>query len=270
VRDLEGLRAPDGSAAPLPNYRACIAISTKSSLEEMLMPGLLAVFCPLVIGFTFGSHCLGGFLIGAIASGYLLGVQMSNTGGAWDNAKKWVEADGLKIKGYLRPKKSMEHQAVVVGDTVGDPLKDTSGPSLNILIKLMTGFSFVIAELLDAYWGNFWIGICLGCAMLVVGIIVQVFLLSTPAVSDDHYETEKGMHEKFDFLDGAIRRMDKDLARLGTYPAVDRNGDVDENNPGSGARKQTFKHLKAIKDDFPDAYMQWEQAKMQPAGDATE
>merc|ERR1712151_169618 len=104
--DAEGRRILD-EGGPLPDYGRCIKISTDSSLKEMLMPGVLAIFSPLIVGFTFGSHCLGGFLLGAIASGYLLGVQMSNTGGAWDNAKKYVEAGNLRMKGLVREKKSL-------------------------------------------------------------------------------------------------------------------------------------------------------------------
>eukprot|EP00666_Eupelagonemidae_sp_cell4sb_P013714 gene13714-2476_t len=136
---------------PKPDYHACIQISTDASLKEMLPPGVLAVFCPLIVGFTFGSHALAGFLLGAIASGYLLGVQMSNTGGAWDNAKKYTEAGGLRIKGVTRPKKTLEHAAVVVGDTIGDPFER------RLWTRLMTQFSFVVGGLLDDGW-RFWYG----------------------------------------------------------------------------------------------------------------
>lgn len=108
----------------------------------MILPGGLAIFTPLIIGYNMGSKTLTGMLIGALCSGYLLGVLMSNAGGAWDNAKKWVEGDNL---GKHNGKKSECHKAAVTGDTVGDPFKDTSGPSLNILIKLMTRFAFVLA-----------------------------------------------------------------------------------------------------------------------------
>eukprot|EP01062_Namystynia_karyoxenos_P048819 TRINITY_DN372_c0_g1_i4.p1 TRINITY_DN372_c0_g1~~TRINITY_DN372_c0_g1_i4.p1 ORF type:complete len:1008 (+),score=370.70 TRINITY_DN372_c0_g1_i4:106-3129(+) len=219
IKDSQGRRIldpeydPDG---PMPNYDRCIAISTNSALREMLMPGLLAVFSPLVIGFTFGSSCLGGFLLGAIATGYLLGVQMSNSGGAWDNAKKWVEAGQLKLKGVTRPKKSLEHAAVVAGDTVGDPFKDTSGPSLNILIKLMTQFSFVIAPLLDEDWDHVWVGVLLFACAVILFLIVSKCVVSRPELPDDDYydTTEEGVHEKLDFLDGLQRRIDADLEKI--------------------------------------------------------
>merc|ERR1712217_341045 len=109
---------------------------------EMIVPGALAVFKPLIIGYLFGANGMLGFIVGAIASGYLLGVMMSNAGGAWDNAKKYVEAGGL---GPNHKKGSEAHKAAVSGDTVGDPFKDTSGPSLNILIKIQTRFTLVFA-----------------------------------------------------------------------------------------------------------------------------
>lgn len=125
-----------------PDYQKCVKISTISSLKEMILPGGLAILTPLIFGFILGAKTLTGLLIGALCSGYLMGVMMSNAGGAWDNAKKYVEGDNL---GPGQGKKSDCHKAAVTGDTVGDPFKDTSGPSLNILIKLMTRFAFVLA-----------------------------------------------------------------------------------------------------------------------------
>merc|ERR1711968_201197 len=137
------------SGAKRPDHDACIAISTKASIREMLIPGAMAVFAPLTIGFLFGSLGLCGMLLGAIASGYLMGVMTSNAGGAWDNAKKYVEAGfilGPDGKPSEKHKKGTDtHKNVVAGDTVGDPFKDTSGPALNCLIKLMTLFAFVFA-----------------------------------------------------------------------------------------------------------------------------
>jgi len=126
-----------------PDYEACIAISTKASLYEMLIPGLLAICAPLSIGFMLGPEALGGMLVGGITSGFMLAVFMSNAGGAWDNAKKFIEAEGL---GKGKGKKTNYHKAAVVGDTIGDPFKDTSGPALNILIKLMTMISLVFGR----------------------------------------------------------------------------------------------------------------------------
>eukprot|EP00754_Rhynchopus_humris_P032563 Rhum_TRINITY_DN15413_c6_g1::Rhum_TRINITY_DN15413_c6_g1_i9::g.159555::m.159555/K15987/hppA; K(+)-stimulated pyrophosphate-energized sodium pump len=158
-----------------PDYNRCVAISCASSLKEMLLPGVLAIFSPLVMGFLFGSHCLVGLLIGAISSGYLLGVMMSNTGGAWDNAKKWIEAGEFSMDGKVQGKGTECHKAAVCGDTVGDPFKDTSGPALNILIKLMTRFAFVCAPLFDDAWQFWWVGILLLTgAVLIVAIISKV------------------------------------------------------------------------------------------------
>jgi len=165
---------------PAPDYNRCIMISCKSSLREMLLPGVLATFAPLIMGFTFGSHCLVGLLIGAIASGYLLGVMMSNTGGAWDNAKKYVEAGELVIDGQVQGKKTDCHKAAVCGDTVGDPFKDTSGPALNILIKLMTRFAFVLAPLFDEAWEHFWVGLILAAGAAIIVLIIH-FLVLVPA-----------------------------------------------------------------------------------------
>lgn len=120
----------------------CVDIATKGSLKEMIIPGLLAVIMPLLIGFLLGKEALGGFLAGATACGVVLGIMMTNSGGAWDNAKKWIEEGNLGGKG------SPAHKAAVIGDTVGDPFKDTAGPSMNILIKLMAVVSLVFAPLL--------------------------------------------------------------------------------------------------------------------------
>ena len=123
-----------------PDYATCVDISTRSALREMIIPGVLAVLAPLVIGFVLGKDALAGMLIGATSAGFLLAVMMANAGGAWDNAKKWIETGEMGGKG------SPAHKAAVVGDTVGDPFKDTSGPALNILIKLMSIVSLVFAS----------------------------------------------------------------------------------------------------------------------------
>ena len=123
-----------------PDYARAVDISTRSALREMIVPGLLAVVTPVLTGFLLGKEGLAGLLIGAIASGFLLAVMMANAGGAWDNAKKWIETGEMGGKG------SPAHKAAVVGDTVGDPFKDTSAPSLNILIKLMSIVSLVFAS----------------------------------------------------------------------------------------------------------------------------
>ena len=126
-----------------PDYESCIAISTQASLKQMVAPGILVIGSPLLMGFLLGPRGVCGLLAGAIVSGVQVAISSSNTGGAWDNAKKYIEAGNLIIKGEVQKKHSMAHKAAVVGDTVGDPLKDTSGPSINILIKLMAITSLV-------------------------------------------------------------------------------------------------------------------------------
>jgi len=132
-----------------PEYEKCVAISTKASIREMVAPGLIALITPIVVGFIFGPEVLGGMLAGVTVSGVLMGLFQSNAGGAWDNAKKSFEK-GVEINGEMFYKKSEPHKASVTGDTVGDPFKDTSGPSMNILIKLMSIVSLVIAPHLNA------------------------------------------------------------------------------------------------------------------------
>lgn len=127
-----------------PEYEKCVAISTQASIREMLMPGAIALITPVIVGFMFGPEVLGGLLAGVTVSGVLMGIFQSNAGGAWDNAKKSFEK-GVEINGEMYYKKSEPHKSSVTGDTVGDPFKDTSGPSMNILIKLMSIVSLVIA-----------------------------------------------------------------------------------------------------------------------------
>jgi K(+)-stimulated pyrophosphate-energized sodium pump len=130
-----------------PEYDKCVAISTNASIKKMMAPGAIAILSPIVIGFILGPEALGGFLAGATVSGVLMGMFQNNAGGAWDNAKKSFEK-GVEINGEVYYKKSEPHKASVTGDTVGDPFKDTSGPSMNILIKLMSIVSLVIAPTL--------------------------------------------------------------------------------------------------------------------------
>ncbi len=136
-----------------PEYDKCVAISTEASLKKMMLPGAIAIFSPLIMGFLFGPEALGGFLAGATVSGVLMGMFQNNAGGAWDNAKKSFEK-GVEINGEMFYKKSEPHKASVTGDTVGDPFKDTSGPSMNILIKLMSIVSLVIAPTLAQLYTN--------------------------------------------------------------------------------------------------------------------
>jgi K(+)-stimulated pyrophosphate-energized sodium pump len=136
-RDIPGLMEGKAEA----DYAKCVDISTAAALREMVVPGLLAVFVPVAVGF-YSVEALGGVLAGVTASGVMMAIFMANAGGAWDNAKKHIEGGAYGGKG------SAAHKAAVVGDTVGDPFKDTAGPSLNILIKLMSVVALVIAPLL--------------------------------------------------------------------------------------------------------------------------
>ena len=130
-----------------PDYRKCVDISTMAALKQMIIPGLLAVVVPVLVGLLIGAEALGGLLAGSLVTGVLMAIFMSNAGGAWDNAKKYIE------EGHHGGKGSEPHKAAVVGDTVGDPFKDTSGPSLNILIKLMTVVALVFAQVVLNYGG---------------------------------------------------------------------------------------------------------------------
>jgi K(+)-stimulated pyrophosphate-energized sodium pump len=142
-REIKGLM--EGKARP--EYSRCVDICTRAALKQMILPGLITVVAPIVVGFILGPLALAGFLIGAIATGFLIAVMMANAGGSWDNAKKWIEAGQFGGKG------SDAHKAAVVGDTVGDPFKDTSGPSLNIMIKLMSIIALVMAPVLASVGG---------------------------------------------------------------------------------------------------------------------
>ncbi|MFY9543137.1 MAG: sodium/proton-translocating pyrophosphatase, partial [Dethiobacteria bacterium] len=136
-KEIPGLM--EGKARP--EYARCVDISTRAALKEMIIPGLSAVIVPLAVGFLLGKEALGGLLAGALLVGVLQAIYMANAGGAWDNAKKYIESGQYGGKG------SDPHKAAVVGDTVGDPFKDTAGPSLNILIKLMSIVALVFAPL---------------------------------------------------------------------------------------------------------------------------
>lgn len=148
-REIPGIMEGKGK----PEYDKCVAISTEASIKKMLLPGAIAIASPLIIGFCLGPEALGGFLAGATVSGVLMGMFQNNAGGAWDNAKKSFEK-GVEINEEMFYKKSEPHKASVTGDTVGDPFKDTSGPSMNILIKLMSIVSLVIAPTLASIYAN--------------------------------------------------------------------------------------------------------------------
>jgi len=140
-REIKGILTGDAT----PDYARCVAISTQGAQREMLFPSLLAIIVPVLVGIFFGVSGVLGLLVGGLGAGFVLAVFMANSGGAWDNAKKYIEEGNMGGKG------SEAHKATVVGDSVGDPFKDTSGPSLNILIKLMSMVSIVMAGLTVAF-----------------------------------------------------------------------------------------------------------------------
>ena len=140
-REIKGIMTGEGE----PDYAKCVEISTKGAQHEMVFPSLLAIIIPIVMGLIFGGSGVIGLLAGGLGTGFVLAIFMANSGGAWDNAKKYIEEGNLGGKG------SDNHKATVIGDTVGDPFKDTSGPSLNILIKLMSMVAIVMAGVTCAF-----------------------------------------------------------------------------------------------------------------------
>lgn len=190
-RETPGLR--EGTAEA--DFQKVIEISTKSSVEEMFLPGVYAVFSPLTIGFLIGPRCLTGLLGGSIASGCMLALMMSNAGGAWDNAKKYVE-----IEGAHGGKGTDIHRTLVSGDTVGDPFKDTSGPSLNILIKLMSIISLTMAPMVSGQedWNEWWWGLIPLCLMLVSTFVAYHYLWSKRVSYTDDLQLTTEMIEKTD------------------------------------------------------------------------
>src|SRR5690606_21940244 len=148
-REIPGILEGTGK----PEYDKCVEISTQASIREMIAPGLIALITPVIVGYIFGPEVLGGTLAGVTVSGVLMGIFQNNAGGAWDNAKKSFEK-GAIINGETFYKGTEPHKAAVTGDTVGDPFKDTSGPSMNILIKLMSIVSLVIAPHISVNKGH--------------------------------------------------------------------------------------------------------------------
>jgi K(+)-stimulated pyrophosphate-energized sodium pump len=142
-REIKGLM--EGTARP--EYGKCVDIATRIALKEMLVPSIMTIVAPVVVGVVLGKYALAGFLIGSLATGFILAITLNNAGGAWDNAKKWIEAGQFGGKG------SIAHKAAVVGDTAGDPMKDTAGPSLNIMLKLMSVISLMLAPVLAGFVG---------------------------------------------------------------------------------------------------------------------
>merc|ERR550525_1447414 len=178
------LLSEDPALRKTPDYAKCIQISTQASVYEMIIPGLLAIASPLFIGYLLGPEALGGMLVGGITCGFMLAVYMANSGGAWDNAKKYVEGNMLKdSKGNTIGKGTEVHAAVVAGDTIGDPFKDTSGPSLNILMKLMTMISLVFAR--DQFNGkekydDWYISLIIGLVFMLIAVGLTRYMRSKP------------------------------------------------------------------------------------------
>lgn len=160
-REIKGLL--QGEPGVECDSNACISLCTTASVQEMVLPGVLAILSPIAVGLLIGGKCLGGLLGGAIASGFVLAVTMSNAGGAWDNSKKYIENESS-----YGGKGSETHKACVVGDTIGDPFKDTSGPALNILIKLMSILSLTLAPIFRDDWETWWMG------LIVIGVMVLI------------------------------------------------------------------------------------------------
>jgi len=142
-REIKGIM--EGTTRP--EYGKCVDIATRIALKEMMAPSIMTIVMPILVGIILGVYALAGFLIGALATGFIFAVMLNNAGGAWDNAKKWIEA------GHFGGKGSEAHKAGVVGDTVGDPMKDTAGPSLNIMLKLMSVISLLLAPVLMHFGG---------------------------------------------------------------------------------------------------------------------
>jgi H(+)-translocating pyrophosphatase len=183
-----------------PDHEKCVSICTQSSVEEMILPGSYAVLSPLFIGFLVGPRCLAGMLGGAIASGAMLAIMMSNAGGAWDNSKKYIE-----IEGACDGKGSETHKACVIGDTVGDPFKDTSGPALNILIKLMSVIALTIAPIItgnDA-WSVWYYG------MIPLALTILITLYQWYYYEDVQYKD----YNKVDGSDSDAKVADVEMAK---------------------------------------------------------
>jgi len=221
----------------------CVRICAWASVKEMVPPGAIAISAPIVIGTLLGPKGLLGMIVGAISTGFLLGVMMSNAGGAWDNAKKWVGEDAIgphKIKDPVTGKEHSTdfHKAVVVGDTIGDPFKDTSGPSLNILIKLMSIVSLVISPILStlndqgkpvprADWELWWVALIIVGVEIILGWAYMTWLNRHGTIHDVSYIEKESLRRKEDLKhvagsvgqerksgsDGEVARGGKDSSR---------------------------------------------------------
>merc|ERR1719331_3390853 len=206
----------------LPDSDRCVAISTRSSVHEMIAPGVYAILAPIAVGFTIGPRCLMGLLAGSIASGCMNAIMMSNAGGAWDNAKKLCEK--------LNIKKTPQGKACVVGDTVGDPFKDTSGPSLNILIKLMSMVSLTLSPMMRSNrdWENWHVGLLpIAAGVLVLIVLLQLEILSW---SDPLQRLTSRDPEAADTI--------SERSHSGERSGDEAGGGRGTRNPGSGRRSR--------------------------------
>lgn len=209
IKELH-LLSDDDNLRQEPDYNECVAISTRASVFEMIIPGVLAIVAPLFVGFLLGPEALGGMLVGGICCGFMLAVYMSNAGGAWDNAKKWVEGGNMKVNGVKVEKGTTIHDATVTGDTIGDPFKDTSGPSLNILMKLMTMISLVFAEIFREVtpYDPTYVGVAaaIGVAFIIMAVSLTLWMrkqgfgktpkdLNVDAEMPKIHESKHSLHE---------------------------------------------------------------------------
>jgi len=214
-----------------PDYNTCVAICTMDSLKEMILPGVIAVMTPIGLGLLVGARCLGGLLMGAIATGFLLAVMMNNAGGAWDNSKKWVENEhppiGIGGRNVEKNDAHGHHAAVVVGDTVGDPFKDTSGPALNILIKMMSVLSLTCAGLFRNDWETYWEGIVWLAVELLIIIVVFYYVWWKD-------ETQEKISNAAAKANTEMTENPKHTADVGVSPADTAPADTVQ-DPGEGA-----------------------------------
>jgi len=216
----------------------CVRICAWASVKEMVPPGAIAISAPIIIGTLLGPKALLGMIVGAIATGFLLGVMMSNAGGAWDNAKKWVGEDALgphKVRDPVTGKEHSTdfHKAVVVGDTIGDPFKDTSGPSLNILIKLMSIISLVISPILSTKgddgepiprgdWELWWVALIIIGVEIILGWLYMTWLNRHGTIHDVSYIEKESNRRKDDL---------KNVA--GSVPHDRKQGSTSDGESGS-------------------------------------
>jgi hypothetical protein len=205
------------------DHTPCIEIATRAAIVEMLMPGCVAVMCPVVMGFLFGPQCIVGVLAGATVSGTMLALVMGNAGGAWDNAKKYVERGDF---GEHLSKKSPVHSANVSGDTVGDPFKDTSGPSMDILIKLMAIVSLVLAKPICAETREWWHGlIALGVSLVVV-IIILIIRDKLGIKAPDFQKTQYPMDEPIRSKAALVKTLADEILQMQTKQSDMVKGDA--------------------------------------------